>query len=817
MYNDLRFALRQLWKNPGFTVVAVLTLALGIGASTAIFTIVDSLLLKPLAYRDSGRLVVAWEHVGFLGGAAIGPNPRHVDVWQKRATSFSGLSFLRHMAMGLTVEAEPPRLVGAVACFPNLFDILQVQPVLGRTFIPEDGGSGHDNVAILSYPLWQGLFSGDPGVIGRMIRLDDISREVIGVLPAGFHFPNRNALRSFGDSRQPLSGAPDPVVFFPVALDLKQFEWNGNYGNWIALGRLNPGVAVSKAEAELNAIQPQILQEMPATLGARDPRALLASVQPMQEAVVGDSRLRLWLLMAAVIGLMLIACLNLANAQLGRALTRHHEVAVRAALGAARWRLLWNALAENLLLAANGGMVGMLLASAGLDLFRRHSPVDLPRLSEVHLNLRVLLFSAGLTFTASLLSGMLPAIRLLATGPHASLQQNSLRAIGSKESHRLRTWLIGLQVFGCTALLLVTGLFAKSLLYLLGQDKGFETGQVTIAEVGLSPKVYGADQSRIAFIDGVLQNLRVIPSVQAAGLVSTMPLEGERWIEPVQRVDRPNQEAPLVNARWVSPGYFEATRQNLVAGRFFEERDRNLNSVVLSAGEAKALWGSDDPIGSQVRVLGRTFTVIGIVADSRNTSLKSPPVRMAYVHYNYRPPYTTFFAARSSQTAKTLIPSIRQAIWNYAPDVTIARVKTLDAQWNDSLSTERFQTFVLMAFGISALLLAMLGIYGVLSYSVVTRTQEIGVRVALGATRGRIYALTLAWAGAPVFVGLASGLFAGVLAGRLIQKLLYGTQVVDLQVILTATSLFLFGAASAAFLPARRAARVDPMVALRCE
>ena len=296
-----------------------------------------------------------------------------------------------------------------------------------------------------------------------------------------------------------------------------------------------------------------------------------------------------------------------------------------------------------------------------------------------------------------------------------------------------------------------------------------------------------------------------------------MPLEGERWIEPVQRVDRPNQDEPLVNARWVSPGYFEATRQNLVAGRLFEERDRNLDSVVLSAGEAKAVWGSDNPIGSQVRVLGRTFTVIGIVADSRNTSLKSPPVRMAYVHYNYRPPYTAFFVAWSSHSVKTLIPSMRQAIWNYAPDVTIARVKTLDAQLTDSLSTERFQTFVLMAFGISALLLAMLGIYGVLSYSVVTRTQEIGVRVALGATRGRIYALTLAWAGAPVFVGLASGLLAGVLAGRLIQKLLYGAQVIDLEVILTATSLFLFGAASAAFLPARRAARVDPLVALRCE
>ncbi|HEY2981486.1 MAG TPA: FtsX-like permease family protein, partial [Anaerolineales bacterium] len=644
--------------------------------------------------------------------------------------------------------------------------------------------------------------------------LDGTPREVVGILPATFHFPNRNALRS-SRSGQTVSGAPEPSVFFAAALDVKQFEWNGNYGTWITLGRLKPGVTISQAKAELNTIQDQVLQEMPA--GRRDPGALRASVQPMQEAVVGDSRMRLWLLMAAVIGLMLIACLNLANAQLGRALARRREAAVRAALGAAKWRLVWSALAENLLLAVIGGVAGVLLASAGLDLFRRCSPVDLPRLSEVHLNRTVLLFSIGLTFAASLISGMLPALRLLSVDPQASLQQNSRRAVGSKESHRLRTWLIGLQVFGCTALLLVTGLFSKSLLYLLRQDKGFETEHVTVAEVGLAPKLYGADQSRIAFIDGVLENLRAIPGVQAAGLVSTMPLEGERWLEFLRRVDRPNQEGPLVNARWVSPGYFEATDQKLVAGRFFEERDRNLNNIVLSEGAAKGLWGSDNPIGGQVTVLGRTYNVIGIVGESRNTSLKSAPAKMAYVHYNYRPPYSTFFTARTSQPTEAVISSMRQAIWQYAPDVTIARVKTLDSQLTDSLASERFQTLALMAFGIAALLLAMLGIYGVLSYSVAARQQEIGVRMALGATRGKIYVLTLAEAGAPVFAGLATGLIASVLAGRVIRNLLYGTQVLDPPVILIVTSLFLVSAAAAAFLPARRAASVDPMEALRSE
>ncbi|HWB98849.1 MAG TPA: FtsX-like permease family protein, partial [Bryobacteraceae bacterium] len=463
------------------------------------------------------------------------------------------------------------------------------------------------------------------------------------------------------------------------------------------------------------------------------------------------------------------------------------------------------------------GTAGILLAATGTSLFRRYSPVDLPRLAEIHLNFTVLAFSAGVAFLASLLSGLIPALRLLSSDPQGSLQQNSSRTLGSRPGYRLRAWLMGLQVFGCTMLLLLTGLFTKSLLYLLHQDKGFETGHVAVAEVRLAPKTYSTEQSRVAFDDGVLQSLRAIPGVKAAGLVSAMPLEGESWIEFLRRVDRPNQEGPLVNARWVSPGYFEATRQKLLAGRFFEERDRNVNHIVLSEGEAKALWASDDPIGSQVNVLGRTYTVIGIVADSRSTSLKAPPARVAYVYYNYRPPNTIFFVARGEQRAEDLVSNMREAIWKQAPDITIARVKTLEAQLTESLAPERFQTLVLVSFGMAALLLAMLGIYGVWSYSVASRKQEIGVRMALGATRGKVYALTFGAASIPVFTGLVSGLAASILAARVVQKLLYGVQAVELPIILMVTGLFLTAAAAAAFLPARRAASIDPMEALRSE
>jgi len=332
-----------------------------------------------------------------------------------------------------------------------------------------------------------------------------------------------------------------------------------------------------------------------------------------------------------------------------------------------------------------------------------------------------------------------------------------------------------------------------------------------------SPVNYGADRTRLAFDDAVLQNLRAIPGVRSAALVSAMPLEGESWIEPARRLDRPNQDGPLINLRWASPQYFETTGQRLIAGRFLEERDRNLDSAVLSEGEAKALWGSQDPIGGQVRLHGKPHTVVGVVADSRNTSLKSAPARMAWLHYKDQPPYATFFMVRSAQSPDTLLSSMRKAIWSYAPEINIARVKTLDSQLTDSLATERFQTFVLLAFGTAALLLAMLGIYGVLSYSVAARKREIGVRMAVGATRIRICAPTLAEAGAPVVAGLAAGLIASLLAGRVIRKLLYGIQVVDPSVIGMVTGLFLMAAAVAAFLPALRTASVDPMDALRSE
>ena len=812
---DFRYAARSLVKSPGFALTAVLTLALAIGAATIVFTVVDSVILKPLSYRDSESLVALWEHLRLLGPDPLGPNPRHVDAWSKSTSAFRGITLVRHTTVGLASAGARPRIVAAIGCLPNVLDILEVTPALGRGFLPEDGVAGRDNVVILTHALWSSEFHSDPKIVGQTLRLDDTQREIVGVLPASFHFPNGSVLRPFRTGQAKSVGL-EPSLIVPVAMEFSKMEWIGNFGNWVALGRLKSGVSMSQARAQLEAAQAKLWQEirsaqMPA--GA----TLTVSIQPLHEAIVGDSKTGLWLLLAAVGGLMLIACLNLANAQLGRSLTHRRDAAVRAALGAARWRLVWTVLAENLLLATAGGLGGLLLAHASLGLLRSSAPLDLPRLAEVELNFSVLLFTLALTVAASLVAGLLPAFRMLGGDPQVPLQLASARSLGSRGSQRLRAALIGLQVFGCTVLLLVTGLFSKSLLHLVNQDKGLDTAQVAVAEVRLPFKNYKAEPSRVAFVDAVLQNLRSAPGVAYAGFVSAMPFDGEAWIEFAQRPGRPSLSAPQVNARWATPGYFEATRQRLVAGRFFEERDRNLNSVILSEGEARALWGKDDPIGGEVNLLGRTFTVIGVVGDSRVTSLKAVPAKMAFVPHTYRPPLNTFFLVRGKAGPEALVSALRDAVWKQTPNIAIARIKTLDEQLSDSLARERFQTLILVAFGAAALLLAMLGIYGVLSYSVAARRQEIGVRMALGATRGDVYSLTMSQAGVPVALGLAAGLAASLATGQFLEKFLYGTRAVDPLVMATVALLFLLAAGGAAFVPARRAASVPPMDALRPE
>ena len=812
---DIRYGLRQLRKSPSFTLTAVLTLAFGIGATTTLFSVVDSVLLKPLAYRDSGRLVVIWEKVRFLEKLFpyTGANPRHFDQWRKHSTSFEDLTILQQGSTGVGLTNDHPRLVGRILALPNLLDVLAVQPALGRNFLPEEAVKGREHVVILTDHLWQSLFNHDPNVIGKSLQIAGTPYQVIGVLPPNFYFPKANELAPVLLARQ----LPDNEILTPLAIDFNDFGLNSDYGNYVPLARLKPGTSIAQAQENLNALDDILARQIP--LGQLDgpPHGAFSTyIQPMKEVIVGKTSSRLWLLMAAVLSVLLIACINLANAQLARLVSRDREAAVRSALGASASRILQSALAEVLLLSLTGGILGIALAYFAVHRLAAYTQLAIPRTQTISVNLTVLAVSILLTVGAASVFGLLPALRLLRIKPMHALQ-NARGSSSTRRSALLRRWLIGAQVFACTTLLLVAGLFAKSLLRLSTFDKGFSADHVLAADLYLQGNDFQQDNVRTAFDDGVLDKLRTLPGVQSVSLVSSMILEGSRWIDGVIPVDAPTQTAALANYRWISPSYFDTLSQPFVEGRPLDDRDRNASNAVISQTTAKAIWPGRNALGRQFLFHNKPFTVVGIVADAYSNSLRDAPVNMVYLPFNNKPPYATYFLIRTTQEPQLLTEEIRKAIWSYNPNVTIARIHTLDSQISDSLAPEHLQTGIFAAFAAAALLLALLGIYGTLSYSVVARTQEVGIRMALGATRQSVYRLMLATIVAPVVLGLALGCIASLSIGKSLAALLYNTSPADLSVILPVLCIFTIAAVAATLVPCRRAAKIEPMEALRTE
>src|SRR5271170_685817 len=548
---DLRYGLRQLRKSPSFTLTAILTLALGIGATTTLFSVVDGVLLKPLAYRDSGRLVVIWEKVRYLEKLFpyTGANASHEDVWRRQSNAFSDMTLLQQGSTGVSlVSSDHPRLVGKIVAQPNLLNILGVQPSLGRNFLPEESVAGREKVAIISYHLWQTLFDGDAAIIGKSVLITGTPYQIVGVLPQDFYFPKANELSPSPLARQ----LPDNEIITPLVIDpTKGFGWNSDYGNYVALGRLKPGISIAQATDNLNTVDNYIAHQIPPnqTYGPIK-GALSAYIQPMKEVLVGRTATRLWLLMAAVLSVLLIACINLANAQLARFVHRDREAAVRSALGASTAHLLQSALAEVVILSLTGGVLGVILAFFAVHRFAGYAELAIPRTATVTINPAVLILSVLLTVGASVLFGVLPALRILHIRPQQALQSGS-RSSGSRRSNLLHRSLVGAQVFACTTLLLVAGLLAKSLIHLSTFDRGFSTDHVVAADVILT----FSDDNRVSFDDGVLQKLRSLPGVQSASLVSRMLLTGESWIDGVNPIDKPGNGA-LANYRWIAPDYF---------------------------------------------------------------------------------------------------------------------------------------------------------------------------------------------------------------------------------------------------------------------
>ena len=812
---DLRYGLRQLRKSPSFTFTAILTLAFGIGATTALFSVVDAVLLKPLAYRDSGRLVVIWEKVRFLEKLFpyTGANPRHFDQWRKHSTTFEDLSILQQGSTGVGLTNDHPRLVGRINALPNLLDVLDVQPVIGRNFLPEEATPGREKVAILAWHLWQTLYKADPNVTGRSIQIAGTPYQIVGILPKSFYFPKANELAPDPLARQ----LPDNEILTPLAIDFNDFGLNSDYGNYVPLARLKPGVSIAQAQDNLNALDDNLARQIPpGELDGPPHGAFSTYIQPMKEVIVGKTSTRLWLLLAAVLSVLLIACINLANAQLARLVSRDREAAIRSALGASTSRILQSALAEVFLLSITGGILGIALAFLAVHRLTAYTQLAIPRTQTISVNLTVLTVSLILTVGAASIFGLLPALRLLRVKPLQALQ-NARGSSGTRRSAHLRRWLIGAQVFACTTLLLVAGLLAKSLLHLSTLDKGFSSDHVIGADIYLQGNEFKEDKVRASFDDGVLDKLRTLPGVESVSLVSSMLLEGERWIDGVTPVDAPTHTSSLANYRWISPGYFDTLRQPIVEGRALEDRDRDLSNAVLSQTAAKSVWPDRNALGRQFLFHNKPYTVVGIVADAHSNSLRTAPVNMVFLPFNNKPPYATYFLIRTTHDPTQLTESIRSAIWSYNPNVTISRIHTLDSQISDSLAPEHLQTTIFVAFGAAALLLALLGIYGTLSYSVEARTQEVGIRMALGATRESVYRLMLATIIAPVAAGLVFGCLSSLAIGRSLGSLLYNTKPTDPSVILPVIGIFVLAAVAATFIPCRRAARIEPMRALRSE
>jgi predicted permease len=823
LLQDFRYALRQLRKSKGFTLTALLTIALGVGAVTAVFSVVDGVLLQPYPFRDPGQVVVWRETIREIQQAEplLPDNYRHYLNLKTRAASIQDAAIVQTAGFSVSAGVDHPQMTEGLAVSPNFFSLLGVRPLLGRPFLPEEAQTGRDKEVILTWGAWQRLFHGDASVVGTTLRISGEPETVVGVMPRTFRFPVMSVMpgqATFGSTER-------YEVFKPLVPQSYELIANDAEFNFLVVARLQPGVSVQQAQSELDGIEK--------ATAAADRLAIHLGVvvEPFSEEITGDVSKPLWLLLAAVVSVLLMACVNLANLQLARSVVREHEMALRSALGAGRRRLFQGVLAENLLLGLGGGVGGILFADMGEKLFVRIAAV-LPRLNEVHLSAPMLVLALGLSIVTSRGFGIIPALRSFREMPQSALQANSTRLASGKQAARTRRLLVAVEVACSLTLLIVAGLIMRSFSHVLTQGRLFSSRHIVTVKADLSNAKYvsgeamfkdpGAEAgslARDAMIDRTLDKLRTLPGVESVALTSVMPLTGDMSVDALERPDHPVPEGqvPMANRRFISPGYLGAMGIPLLAGRDFENGDRgNRRVVLLSEKAARSAWPDSNPVGRTIRHWGRIYTVVGVTADARINDLKRD-VAVFYLPYWDFPPVAPVFLVRSSQTMETLGREMRQAIWRVDPDISIPTVISLDGQVDESVATERFQTVILSSFGGAALLLAVLGVYGVLAYSVSLRTHEFGIRIALGSSRARLASLLLLDASYPMVGGIALGLLAATLARHWVRSLLYETSAADPWAIGLSVAVLGAAALAASLFPARKATSIDPMAVLRGE
>jgi len=809
---DLRQALRGLRRSPGFAAAAIGIMALGLAATTAVFSVADTVLFRPLPYEHPQQLVAINEVIPQLSQRypSLPVNAKHFFEWQARCRSFADLAILREGAMNLTGNDGPPMRLSVKRISWNLFSLLGVQPLLGRNFTTEEDRPNNDHVVILTYGLWQRRFHGDAAILNKTVLLSGTPHTVVGVLGSGFRFPQTKWLGDLGERYT----APD--IFTPFAIDRSKLDAMGNH-NFGAIGRLREGVSPQQALADLDAVQAALIHENP--MPGMDLRAL---VTPLQEQIVAGSRQGLLVLLASIAIVLLIICVNLGNLMLARSTARSREMAVRVALGAGSWRMIRQVLTESLAIALSGGALGLMLAYAAVRALVASAPVDLPRLDEVHLDLRALPFAFAVSVVAGLLFGLIPAWRAVHSEPQDALRGGGRSATQGRGGLRISEILVTSEVALSAALLVAAGLLIGSLVRILGIDQGFQANNVLTAGLNLPAMKYSDTRKRAAFFDRLLPALQRLPGVQAAGIVSTMPLAGDTWVDMITRDDdhRPVFERPVANFRFISPDYFAVLGIPIRAGRPFQSADRNRPVVVVSATTAARIWPGANALGKHMRRSNASepmAEVVGVVMDTRTGMKGDPPPLMVYIPYWSDNESGASLVIRTAQEPAAAAPAVRNAIWSVDSELPVSEMKTMQRIISDSVSERRFQTMLLAVFAVAALALALVGIYGVISYSVNLRRNEIAIRMALGARAAQVNRMVLGQGMRPVAAGLVIGIAVALGLGRLLQAMLFEIRPADPVVLGGVVVVLGVAAALACFAPARRATRTDPAMSLRYE
>jgi predicted permease len=803
LFQDLHYAMRMLRRSPGFTTVAVLTLALGIGANTAVFSVVNTVLIRPLPYPESDRLVEMW---------STNPNanrwgrwtayPRFVD-WRRESKAFEEMAAVRTWVVNLGGGDHPESLYSVVTS-SRLFRVLRVRPLLGRTFLPEEDQPGHDHVIILSHGLWQRRFGSDPTVIGRAVEIDRQSYTVIGVMPAAFRFPPE------------LPAAYNIDAWLPPAPDPSRNERVSN--NYVVVARLKPGITLAQAQAEMNAINHGLAEKH------GEDRSLGVNVAGWQQQVASEIRPALLLLLGAISLVLLIACANVANLLLARGGTRQRETAVRQALGAGRARLIRQLLTESVLLSLLGGAAGLMLAHEGLQLFIRMAP-DIPRLNETTIDPHVLLFTLALTIGTGLIFGIVPALNGSKANLQDALRESGSRLTSSPARARLRGVLVIAEMALALMLLTGAGLLIRSFVRVEEIDPGFNAKNLLTAFIMLPQEKYPEPRRQGEFFREVMDRIASIPGVECAGGADSAPMLSNDT-GPVSVEGHPAMPGEVeIHAERpkITPDYFRAMGIRLLRGRVFTWAD-NENSppvAIINEAAARQYWPHEDPMGKRVQLEDGSAPVwrqvIGVVGDVRQDGLVNAGRPEVYAPLPQAPVPFVVLAVRTRVDPAALAAAVLHAVMAVDKDQPLFQVQTMQRVVDDSVAGRRFQMSLLSLFAAIALGLAAIGIYGLISYSVSQRTHEIGIRMALGAKRGEVLGLVVRQGMVLAIAGVVLGIGGALVLTRFLSSMLYGVGVHD-PITLVSVALLLSGVAVlASFIPAWRAARIAPMVALRYE